>query len=207
MNDWYAQRLAQIRAQQAGQPATPAAGPQHYPPTGLPAHLAPYAAPQQPAPYAAQPQPGNGQYGPQGTPQAPPAAPPGQQFTSYDANTGAQVADDGTVAMLYNSAAQTGGSTIVKNNSTGCPNCGGGNYFTIQEGGVFSKSAGGRVNAMQCADCNYPQVQSGSHGGSLGTARSAGPAKQARQLAPGHRVTVVADGGGQVTFEPPTGSR
>lgn len=200
--DWYAKKLAGLRG-----PAAPA--PPQYPPTTppgqLPAHLAPYAQPPVDPRYAAQPQPGNGQYGPQGTPQAAPTQPSGQQFTTYDANTGAAVADDGHVALLVNSVAQTGGSNVVKNNSTACPNCGGGNYFTIQEGAVFSKATGGRVMAMQCADCNYPQVQAGSTGGALQSARSGGPARAARQLPAGHRVSVVGEGGQQLTFAPPGG--
>lgn len=208
--DWYAQRLAQARQEQYGTPA-PQTAPQYPPiappaPGQLPAHLAPYAQPQPQQQYATQPQPGNGQYGPQGTPQAPPAQPPGQQFISYNAETGAAVADDGHVALLYNSAAQTGGSNVVRQNSTQCPNCAGGNYFTVQEGGVMNRD-GHTVRAMQCADCGFPKVQAGSHGGALGTARSAGPAKAARQLAPDHRVTVTLPGGQTATFDPPTGSR
>jgi len=198
MSDWYARKLSELRGQPLV-PGPPASAPQ-YPPTQplapgqLPPHLAPYAQPSQ---YVRQaPQPG----------QDPASQPPSQQpqYTSYDANTGAQVADDGTIALIAG-AAQTGGSRVVQQNSDSCPNCGGGNYFTVQEGGVFSKSTGSRVHAMQCADCNYPQVQAGSHGGALQGSRSAGPARAARQLPPGHRVTVIADGGQQVTFEPPTG--
>src|SRR4051794_5787379 len=100
--DWIARRLAQIQQEQGQQPRPQPAAAPHYPPTAppapgqLPAHLAPYA--QQPA-------------APQ-TPQAFVGAQPGQapqQFTSYNA-AGAQVPDDGHVALLYNSAVQTGGS-------------------------------------------------------------------------------------------------
>lgn len=196
-DSWYTRKLAELR----GQPVHPApvAQPQ-YPPTQplapgqLPPHLAPYAQPSQ----YAQPAPQPGQQQPPQLPQHQP------QYTSYDANTGAQVADDGTIALLVG-AAQTGGSQVVRANSNACPNCGGGNYFTVTEGGVFSKAAGGRVNAMQCADCNYPQVQAGSHGGALQSARSAGPAKAARQLPQGHRVTMTGEGGQQLTFDAPTG--
>lgn len=191
-SDWYARRLGQS----APQPAPP-----QYPPTAplqpgqLPPHLAPYAVPstQPPQPNT----PGSHQD----------TVPRGQQeFTSYDAATGAVTADDGTVAMLYNSAVQTGGSQVVKQNSSQCPNCNGGNYFTIAAGSVFSKSTGTKVSAMQCADCGYPTVQAGSTGGALASARSGGPAKAARQLPANHRVTVM-DGSRAVTFEPNTGSR
>lgn len=192
MSDWYARKLAELRG---GAPAPPV-GPPVYPPTAapgaLPPHLAPYAQPVH--------QPGLGHQGPHGTPQAPPAPQP-QVYTSYDANTGAQVQDDGTIAALV-AAAQTGGSAAVKAGSTTCPNCGGGNYFTVAEGGVFSRSANAKVHAMQCADCNYPQVQAGSTGGALQNARSGGPAKAARQLPEGHRVTVIGEGGRPQTFEP-----
>lgn len=196
--DWYARKLAQARGQSTPPAATPPApGPAQYPPTQplapgqLPPHLAPYAqqvpqAPQQPQ----QPQE-----------HLPPAQ---QQFTSYNAETGAMVADDGHVAALVNAAA-TGGSKEVKEGSSICPNCGGGNYFTVA-GGVFSKVAGGKVSPMQCADCNYPAIQAGSTGGALGGSRSSGPAKAARQLPAGHRVTVL-DGSRPVTFDPPTGAR
>lgn len=197
MNDWYARKLAQIQ----GQPAAPVAQPQQPQPLlpgQLPAHLAPYASP------PVQPQ----QAAPQ-TPQAFVGAQPGQvpqQFTSYDAQTGAQVADDGTIAALYNSAAQTGGSKVVKENSSICPECNGGNYFTIPGGGVMNRE-GHRVQAQQCADCGYPKTQAGSHGGALQTARSQGPARPARQLPANHRVTIAVEGGGTATFEPPTGAR
>lgn len=206
MSDWYARKLAELQGRQAPPPPGPPQYPATQPlaPGQLPPHLAPYAVPPAPAQYAAQPQPGNGQYGPQGTPQAPPPQHPQQQFTSYDANTGAQVADDGTIAALV-MAAQTGGSREVQQGSSSCPNCGGGNYFTITGKGTFSRAAGGVVHAMQCADCNYPQVQAGSHGGALQGARSGGPAKAARQLPAGHRVSVVDEGGRTVTFDPPTG--
>lgn len=194
MNDWYERRLAQIAGQRPGAPQQPARPPaQPLLPGQLPPHLAPYATPQ-----AAPPQ----------TPQAFTGAQPGQQpqrFISYDANTGVAVDDDGTVALLYNSAVQTGGSKSVREHSAQCPNCNGSNYFTLMEGGVFSKAAGGTVNAMQCADCGYPKVQAGSQGGALGTARSSGPARKARQLPADHRVTVQLPGGGEATFEPPGG--
>ncbi len=200
--DWYAQKLAEL---QGRVPAGPVGAPQ-YPPVAPP--LQPGQLPPHLAPYATQPQPGLGYQGPAGTPAAAPVAPPGQQqFFSYNAETGAQVADDGHVEMLYNSAAQTGGSKIVKNNSTNCPNCNGTNYFTIQEGGVFSKVHGGKVNAMQCADCGYPKIQAGSQGGALSSSRGGGPARAARQLPANHRVTVAVEGGGYATFEPPTGAR
>lgn len=199
-SDWYAQRLAQIRQGQSAPPTTHSA-PQYPPvappaPGQLPAHLAPYAPP----PQYQQTLPGGG-------PPQQQQAPPPQQFTSYDANTGAQTVDDGTIAALYNSAVATGGSTVVRNNSSQCPNCNGSNYFTIQEGGVFSKQTGGRVNAMQCADCGYPKVQAGSSNGALQGTRSSGPARAARQLPPDHRVSVTLPGGQQATFDPPTGSR
>lgn len=199
MSDWYARKLAQIQGRQPAPPTQQPQQPGPMLPGQLPAHLAPYASP------PVQPQ----QQAPAQTPQAFVGAQPGQQpqqFYSYNAETGAQVADDGHVAALYNSAAQTGGSREVKENSTTCPNCSGGNYFTVQQGGVFTKS-GQTVHAMQCADCGFPKVQSGSQGGALGTARSSGPARQARQLPPGHRVTVAVEGGGTATFEPPTGAR
>jgi hypothetical protein len=60
---------------------------------------------------------------------------------------------------------------------------------------------------MQCADCNFPSIQAGSQGGPLGSARSSGPARAARQLPSDHRVTVSLPGGGQATFESPQGSR
>jgi len=138
-----------------------------------------------------------------------PGAAPQQQpqaYYSYDANTGAQVADDGTIQMLAESALRSGGSTIVRENTTQCPNCYENTYFDVQEGGVFSKAVGGIVHAKQCASCGYPKVQAGSHGGSLATARSSGPARQARQLPRDHRVTVAVEGGGYATFDPPTGA-
>lgn len=198
-SDWYARRLAQIQGQQppppaAVEPPRHAAPQQPLLPGQLPPHLAPYATP--PAQQAAPQTPG-AFVGPQ------PGNVP-QQFYSYNA-AGAQVPDDGHVALLYNSAAQTGGSKVVRENSNVCPNCNNPTYFTIQEGGVFSKAVGGQVKAMQCSTCNYPKVQAGSHGGSLGSARSAGPAKQARQLPANHRVTVAVEGGGYATFDPPTG--
>lgn len=201
MSDWYARKLAEMRGTPAPPPAGPP-GPAQYPPTQpllpgqLPAHMAPYAQPSQ----YAQPQPQQQQQ-PQQLPQA-----PQQQYTTYDANTGAQVADDGTIGLIVASASN-GGSNAVKQGSSQCPNCNGGNYFTIPEGGIFSKSAGGKVNAMQCADCNYPNIQSGSQGGALTGSRSQGPAKAARQLPSNHRVTVNLPGGGQATFDAPTGSR
>lgn len=198
VSDWYARKLAELQGRQSA-PAAPQQQPMYAPPPGalapgqLPPHLAPYALPQPPQQVVQQPMPGAPQY-------------PGQQpqYTSFDANTGAQVADDGTIAALA-AAAQTGGSTVVKSNSTSCPNCGGGNYFTIQEGGVFSKAVGGRVNAMQCADCGYPQVQAGSQGGALQGARSGGPARSARQLPRDHRVSVIGEGGQTLTFDAPSG--
>jgi hypothetical protein len=204
MSDWYARKLAELQG--APLPSAPApVQPPQYPPTAplghpgaLPAHMAPYAPPPQPA---AAPQ----------TPGAHVGAQPGQvpqAFYSYNAETGAQVADDGHVAALYNSAATTGGSQLVKSNSTTCPNCNGGNYFTVQEGGVFSKATGTTVRAMQCADCGFPKVQAGSTGGALAGQRGGGgPAKAARQLPANHRVTVAVEGGGTATFEPPTGAR
>lgn len=200
--DWYAQKLAQAR-QQPAPTAPPTGQPPHYPPVAppvapgqLPPHLAPYASPPQayqpPAP---------------GTPQDP-AYQQGQpsQYFSYDAQTGAQVADDGTIKMLHDSAARTGGSTVVRANTTQCPNCFKDTFFEIQEGGIFSKLAGGTVHAKQCASCGFPKVQAGSTGGSLASARSSGPARQARQLPSNHRVTVAVEGGGYATFEPPTGA-
>lgn len=204
--DWYAKRLAQGRGGHA-----PPQAPQ-YPPTmppgQLPPHLAPYAHP-------APPQPA------QGTPQAPPAG-YGQQHapmnpaevlqmiqsgqirgTSYTAE-GAQVADDGHVAMLQY-AATTGGSKQVRDNSETCPNCHMDTLFTIQSGGVWSKAVGGSVKAQQCGSCGWPKVQAGSTGGALSGSRGGGgPATPARQLPANHRVTVAVEGGGYATFEPPT---
>lgn len=184
--DWYAQRLAQART-----PAQPQQQPPQYPPTQLPPHLAPYAA---------QPQPGLGQQGPAGTPTAPPQMAPGQQYYTYNAQTGAQMADDGHVALLVNSAVQTGGSAVVKANTSQCPNCGGTMYAkTMSENGMPL-----RTPAMsQCGDCNYPVVQAGSHGGALRSAKGSGPAHAARQLPSNHQVTVM-DGTHAVTFAPPS---
>lgn len=197
--DWYAQKLAEL---QGRGPAGPPVGAPQYPPTlppgQLPSHLAPYAT---------QPQAGLGVQGPAGTPLVGPQMPAGQHFYSYNAETGAQVEDDGHVALLYNSAAQTGGSKAVRENSTVCPNCNRDTLFVVQEGGVFSKLTGTTVKAQQCSYCNWPKIQSGSQGGSLATARSAGPAHKARQLPSTHRVTVAVEGGGYATFEPPTGAR
>lgn len=204
MSDWYARKLAELQ----GAPAAPAAPPApvqapQYPPTALPPHLAPYAAPPVQPPYQGQPAPGYGAQGPVGTPQQPPAAPPGQAFYSYDANTGAQVADDGHVALLYNSAAQTGGSAAVKAATSRCPNCGG-NLFqrTLAENGMPLRTPA----SPQCGDCNWPVIQSGSQGGALGGSKGSGPARAARQLPANHQVTVM-DGSQAVTFQPPTGAR
>lgn len=210
MSDWYARKLAELQGQPAAPaaPAAPVQAPQ-YPPTAppgpapLPPHLAPYAPPPVQPPYQGQPQPGYGAQGPAGTPQQPPAQPPGQQFYSYDANTGAQVADDGHVALLYNSAAQTGGSQLVKANTSQCPNCGGRLFAkTVSENGMPL-----RTPAMaQCGDCNWPVVQAGSHGGALSSTKGSGSARPARQLPANHQVTVM-DGNQAVTFQPPTGAR
>lgn len=190
MSDYYARKIAELRGQQ--QPAPAPVGQPSYPPVSLPgqlpAHLAPYAQP--PAPQ---------------TPQAFVGAQPGQvpqHFFSYDANTGAQVEDDGTVALLYNSAAQTGGSKLVRENTSKCPNCGGTMFARAHsENGMPL-----RVPAMpQCGDCNYPVVQAGSTGGALASAKGGqGPAQAARQLPRNHRVTVL-DGSTSMTYEPPGG--
>lgn len=198
--DWYARRLAEIQGQNPPPPAQvqppPAAHPAQQPlPGQLPAHLAPYATP--PMHPQAAPQTPGAHVGPQAG-QIP------QQFYSFNEN-GQQVADDGHVALLYNSAAQTGGSKQVKENSGICPNCNEATYFTIPTGGVMNKD-GQTVRAMQCSTCNYPQVQSGSQGGTLATARGdGGPAHRARQLRRDHHVTVAVEGGGYATFEPPGG--
>jgi len=189
--DWFARKLAE----KSGRPVMQ---PQQLPPTqprqpgALPAHMAPYAVQPTPSEYGSQ--------GPVGTPEAAPVAPQGQQFISYDANTGAQVADDGHVAMLYNAAAQTGGSRAAKAAASQCPECGGTMFARDRaENGMPM-----RTPAMpQCVDCGYPVVQSGSRGGALGSAKGSGPARMARQLPPQHQVTVM-DGNRAVTFQPPT---
>ena len=204
--DWYARRLAQARGQQPA-PQPPQA-PTNLPagPGQLPPHLAPYAT-QQPQ----QPPPGTPQAMPQGYGQ--PRAPmsPAEVLemvrtgqinnTSYTGD-GAQVADDGHVAMLAY-AASTGGSKQVKSHSEACPNCYKDTLFTIAEGGVWSKAVGGSVHAKQCGSCGWPKVQAGSTGGALAGAKSGGPARPARQLPANHRVTVAVEGGGYATFEPP----
>lgn len=193
MSEWYAKRLAEMQGRPQTQPAPAVQAPQ-YPPTApvpntqLPQHLAPYATPQQlnaPGHYA--PQPGQ-------VPQA---------FHSYNAETGAQTADDGHVELLYHAVADTGGSTIVKANTSVCPNCGGTMYARIHaENGMLL-----RTPAMpQCGDCNYPVVQSGSQGGAIKqSTRADGPPRRARQLPSNHRVTVMTEAGMQ-TFDPPTGA-
>lgn len=190
MSNWYAERLAQIQGRTA--PPPPAVQPPQYPPTAppaqLPAHLAPYATPQQQnAPGHYPPQPG----------QVP------QSFHSYNAETGAQMQDDGTIALLYHAAADTGGSALVKANTSVCPNCNGTMYArTLAENGMPL-----RTPAMpQCGDCNYPVVQSGSQGGAIkSSTRADGPPRRARQLPNNHRVTVMTEAGMQ-TFDAPTGA-
>lgn len=190
--DWFARKLAE---RGATRPVAPPAATPPRAPGALPAHMAPYAPQPQPVgDYA--------QQGPEGTPAAPPAVPAGQpQFTTYDAATGAAVADDGHVAALYNAAIQTGGSRGVKEAASQCPECGGTMFARDRaENGMKLRMPA----APQCVDCGYPVVQSGSTGGALGHAKSSGPAQRARQLPAGHQVTVM-DGSQAVTFAPPTG--
>ncbi len=168
-SDWWARAI--------GRAAPPSA-----PPTGSTA--APRAYPATPPP--------------QGYQQPPPQQQTqGQGLFSYDAQTGAQVADDGHVAMLINAAAQTGGSKKVRENSSTCPECGSGNYFARKytESGMPMRMEA----APRCYDCGYPVVQAGSGRGSANTARSDGKAQPARQLPRNHAVTVM-DGTSVMTY-------
>lgn len=131
--------------------------------------------------------------------QAPPPGeqPPIQGLYSYDAQTGAQVADDGHVAMLINAAAQTGGSRAAREGSSNCPHCNSGNYFArnrTENGAPMRNPASPR-----CYDCGYPVLQAGSPGGPANTVRPSGEAHRARQLPRNHAVTVL-DGTTVMTY-------
>ncbi len=125
----------------------------------------------------------------------PPTAAP--NYSSYDAETGQQVVDDGTMATIIGAAAATGGSRRVKENTGRCPECGSGNFFhrRYAESGTPL-----RVEAApRCYDCGYPLIQTGSSHGSAASVRPTGPAQRARQLPGDHQVTVM-DGPNTVTF-------
>jgi Zn ribbon nucleic-acid-binding protein len=127
-------------------------------------------------------------------------APP-QQFYSYDANTGAQIADDGHVAVLYESALQTGGTKKRLEANGVCPECNGTNFFaqTHDENGMAYRSG---PKSPQCFDCGFPIVQAGSRTGALaGSSSGKGQRpRQARQLPEGHDVSVVLEGNVPMTF-------
>lgn len=171
-SDWYTRALGKMRA-----PAPP-------PPPGSTASLH-YAALAPGAPYAPAQQPQPQPHG----------------YTTYDANTGAQVADDGHVAMLIQAAESTGGSKRVRENSGICPECASPNYFAraFTENGMPMRMPA----APRCYDCGYPVVQAGSARGGATSARRSGPAQRARQLPASHTVTML-DGSVPVSF-PPSG--
>jgi ribosomal protein S27AE len=126
------------------------------------------------------------------------APPPQSVPTSYDANTGQPIADDGVMTALVNAALSTGGSKKVKEDSGTCPECGSGNFFAQRrtENGMPLRIEA----AARCFDCGYPLIQAGSSHGGATAARADGTATKARQLGKGHRVTVV-DGGRTHTFD------
>jgi hypothetical protein len=179
-SNWFADRLGTTPA-----PAPAAPGPRQDP-GALPPHLAPYA---QPSAYS---RPAAPTAPPTGPPvYQPEAAPPGG-YKTYNAN-GQLVADDGSIEKLQQTL-QHGNSQKVMANSHTCPECSSGNYFTVEGNGntVFSRSAGGVVKPMLCADCGYPAPkQAGSQGGALHGQTAKGPVGTARQLAYQRQVVVV----------------
>lgn len=119
-------------------------------------------------------------------------------LTTYDANTGAQVQDDGFMSRIANAALTTGGTQKVKENSGKCPECGSGNFFARKytENGMTLRIEA----APRCFDCGFPVIQAGSAHGGATAARNEGPAHSARQLPHGHQVT-VQEGGRSYTFD------
>ena len=137
-------------------------------------------------------------YAPAPAAPAPQGLPQQQPLHTYDAN-GAQVEDDGFMSAITNAAQATGGSQTVKENSGKCPGCGSGNYFArkfTEQGMPLRMEA-----APRCYDCGYPVVQAGSARGGANTAARAGKAQRARQLPPGHAVTIM-DGSRPYTYQP-----
>lgn len=170
MSDWWSQKLTQRPA--PSQPSVrPAAGPAR----------SPY--------WQAQPAPPQ-EYVPVTTPTAPP-----QGFYSYDSH-GQRIADDGHMQMLHDAAAATGGSRAAREGTGRCPECGSGNYFSRDRTENGMPITRGVVPSPQCFDCGYPIIQAGSaHGGAtMAGSRGGAPAGKARQLAPGHAVSVNVNG-------------
>ena len=91
------------------------------------------------------------------------------------------------------------GAQLTQQSQT-CPNCNGPNLFIIGTGGVMGPN-GQQVRPMICDDCGYPRPQAFSKGGAGNLAKVVGSAQPARQLAPGHVITVKGEGGGDVTLQ------